>query len=624
MRSQKSVGRWLDARRREYWHLRQGGLAQLREHRRRMHAGTPMSRILQPAAPIPDWPLPKRAPRRTLRVGIIADDFTRLSLSYEWHQLVLKPNSWRKQLETNPIDLLFIESAWHGNNDAWQYHLTGASAPLPAVIELVEHCRRDAIPTVFWNKEDPAHFEDFIDTAKLCDWVFTTDVNRIDDYRERLGHDRVGLMAFGVQDLLCNPTFAGPGTHNRGIAFAGTYFAHKFADRREQMTMLFDAALQVADEQHSFDIYSRFMGNDDRYQFPEPYAAHVVGSLSYQQMLAAYRSYKVFLNVNSVTDSPTMCARRVLEITACGTAVVTSPTPAISWYLGDDGAAQVASTDQAERAIRELVEDDEARLRMTHLGQRRLWAEHTFSRRVDDLLGKVGLNQYVTSSPTVSAIISTNRPGQFEHVVDYLAAQRGIKVQALFGAHGWQPTDAQLAQARERGVHLQVVPLEDRWTLGECLNALKQRADGDLVTKMDDDDLYGANYLADLWAAHQFSGADVLGKSGRYVYLQARDVTVYVKGSGQHRFVPFVAGPTLTMTREIAQNVDFQARTTGEDTQYLKDAMAKGASVYATDPFNFVQWRAGDTALHTWQVADAEFGHAIEVSRGVPRDRIMV
>ena len=42
-------------------------------------------------------------------------------------------------------------------------------------------------------------------------------------------------------------------------------------------------------------------------------------------MLAAYTSYKVFLNVNSVTHSPTMCARRLFELSAAQTAVVTAP-----------------------------------------------------------------------------------------------------------------------------------------------------------------------------------------------------------------------------------------------------------------------------------------------------------
>ncbi|MEK8227730.1 hypothetical protein NKG05_18920 [Oerskovia sp. M15] len=95
---------------------------------------------------------------------------------------------------------------------AWQYHLTGTSAPRPAFIELVTFCREQGIPTVFWNKEDPVHFEDFLESAALFDRVCTTDVNRVPDYVERLGHDRVSVLPFAAQPAIHNPVRS----HGRG------------------------------------------------------------------------------------------------------------------------------------------------------------------------------------------------------------------------------------------------------------------------------------------------------------------------------------------------------------------------------------------------------------------------
>src|SRR5699024_11708816 len=98
---------------------------------------------------------------------------------------------WKEELRAEPIDLLLVESAWAGNHGAWQYQLTGSQAPRKELVELVEFCQQQSVPTVFWNKEDPAHFDDFIDTAKLFEVVFTTDVTLLPKYREVLGHDRV-------------------------------------------------------------------------------------------------------------------------------------------------------------------------------------------------------------------------------------------------------------------------------------------------------------------------------------------------------------------------------------------------------------------------------------------------
>lgn len=206
------------------WHLRTGGPTQLAEHlRRRRRKNWRPARLFAVRGGGRDfapWRWPDAAPRRTLRVGIIADPFTLASFRYEWEQVPLTPSGWQRQLDG--LDLVLVESAWAGNDKAWQYHLTGPTAPRPAVIELAAGCRERGIPTVFWNKEDPTHFEDFLDTARLFDHVFTTDAECVPAYRERLGHDRVGVLPFAVPDRVTNPVRASREHQPLDVAFAGT------------------------------------------------------------------------------------------------------------------------------------------------------------------------------------------------------------------------------------------------------------------------------------------------------------------------------------------------------------------------------------------------------------------
>ncbi|GAA1731048.1 glycosyltransferase [Isoptericola hypogeus] len=597
--------------RKALWHLRHGGVPQLRTflRRRRVLGDQPRGagRMTRRGLTFDRWVLPERPPARTVRVGVILDDFSRLAFGYEWEQVLLEPSSWREQLDG--LDLLFVESAWHGNGGAWRYHLTGPSAPRPALVELVAACRERGIPTVFWNKEDPVHFEDFVATAALFDHVRTTDVGRLDAYRTLLGHDRVGVLPFGAQPAIHNPVRTHGGGPGRDVAFAGTWFAHRYPERREQAHMLLGGAVDASPWMAAgLEIFSRFRGQGDRYEFPEPYAAYVVGSLDYAQMLTAYRDYKAFLNVNSVVDSPSMCARRIFEITACGTPVVTAPSAATGEFFGGDEVFAVATRAEATDTLRALVRSPALRDRAVHLGQRRIWREHTYGARAQRVLHDVGLaSSAEVPRPRVTALVSTRRPHRLDDVLRTVGGQEGLAVQLALLTHGFDVDDeADLrVRAKEAGVEELVLLRADADVpLGGCLNRLVDAADGDVVAKLDDDDLYGPQYLSDQLYALDYSGADVVGKQAHYMYLEGHDVTLLRFADREHRFTDFVMGPTIVARRDTAAAVRFADTSTGEDTAFLRGVVAAGARVYSADRFNFVQVRSGG-GRHTWTVTDA-------------------
>lgn len=626
------AGRW----RRGLWHLRTGGVAGFRRWRTRQRpagsrprgvVGRPLPGGLTfPELPVPDAPLR----RHGLRVAVVLDDFSRLALAYEWQQVVVGPADWRAVLEADPVDLLFVESAWHGNGDAWEYHLAGPSAPRAALVELVAWCRSRGIPTVFWNKEDPTHYGDFLATARLFDHVFTTDADRLPDYRRDLGHDRVGVLPFAAQPALHNPVRHGGGHAERDIAFAGTYFHHRHADRRRQLDLLLGAALRAGAGGRlatGLEIFSRQLGGDERYQFPEPYASRVVGSLSYAEMLTAYRAYKVFLNVNTVVGSPTMCARRVFEVAASGTPVVSTPSRAIGAVFAPDEVAQVSVPDDAEWLLRALTRNGELRDRMAQRAQRRIWAGHTCSHRVDEVLRAAGLAASASSGDrrAVSALVSTRRPGQLDHVLRALGAQLDVDLQVVLLTHGFRVDAADLrGRAAEAGLaELELLDAPAEVPLGECLNRLVNAADGPVVAKIDDDDRYGPHYLVDQIAALDYSGADVVGKQAHYLHLTASGATLLRFPERELRFTDFVMGPTIVARRELARAVPFPALPRGEDTGFLRAVVAGGARVFSSDRFNFVQVRSGGG--HAWDVSDAELLATGDVQWfGVPDAHVMV
>lgn len=595
------------------WHLRHGGPSGLRRWRARRRQGLVPRRLWQADASgvaVRPWPLPDRPPARPLRVAVVLDDFSRLALGYEWQQVEPAPGTWREDLDRAPVDLLFVESAWAGNGGAWRHMLTGPAAPAQPLRDLVAHCAARAIPTVFWNKEDPAHFDDFLATAALFDHVLTTDEGRVAAYRSALGHDRVGVLGFAAQPAIHNPVR----THGDGpqgdVAFAGTWYAHKYPERREQLETLLGAAIDASPRMaRGLDVFSRELGGDARYQFPAPFDAHVRGSLDYPRMLTAYREYKVFLNASSVVDSPTMCARRVFEISACGTPVVTVPTPAISAVFPGDEVLQVRDRAEAAHVLRALVASPELRDRATHRARRRIMRGHTYGHRVADVLAAAGVaDPAPLQDPEVSALVATMRPHLLDGVLATLAAQQGVRVQPVVLCHGWR-ADPQAVGATARAAGLGDVTLLHAPAdvpLGECLNLLAGAADAGLVAKIDDDDVYGPHYLADLVDALRFSGADVVGKQAHHVHLADLDALVLRFPDREHRFTDRVMGPTILTRRDVVAAVPFPALPRGEDTAFVDAVVRSGARVYAADRFGFVQVRRAGAAGHTWPAGSAE------------------
>lgn len=600
--------------RKALWHLRQGGVPQLRDwyRRHRVSSGPVRSaqgQQLRNGLSFPAYEYPATAPRRgDLTVGVILDDFSAKAFAYEWNVVFLEKDSWLQQLQDQAIDFVFIESAWKGNSGSWQYQLTGPNGPKPEVLSLLRWCKENGVPTVFWNKEDPPHFEDFLPAAREFDFVFTSDENKIPAYFEALGHDRVAVLPFAAQPAIHNPVRPANGRHARDVAFAGMYFAHKYPERRAQMQLLLDGAIAgSAKFKNGLDIFSRQLGGDPDYQFPDPYDTHVVGSLSYDQMLTAYKAYKVFLNVNSVVDSPSMCARRIFEITAAGTPVVTTPSPALPRFFPENEVHSVANTQQASDVIRALLRSPELNDRSVHLAQRRIWAEHTYAHRAEQVLAAALPSKARPVQPeSVSALVSTIRPQQLDHVFATLASQRGVDVELVLLTHGFTPDATEIAGLQEKhGVSkLTLLEAPQSLSLGACLNLCVASAKGAVLTKMDDDDYYGPDYLRDQLNALRYSGADVVGKLAHFMYIASRNAAVYRFGHMEHRFSHMVMGPTIMAKRAVFERHPFEEKNRGEDTAFLTAVTEAGGKIYSADRYNYYQLRGG--AGHTWNASDDE------------------
>ena len=575
--------------------------------------------------PTVDIPALKTPPTRSEGAPVVAailDTFTEYCLRYEADLVLLTPKQWKRQLERAQPTFLLVESAWSGNNGEWRYLFTNyKSRDVNPLRDLVKHCREHGLTTVFWNKEDPPNFDVFIDVAKEFDFVFTTDADCVPKYKEICGHDRVYLMAFACQPRLHNPC-RDKSWPRYPVCFAGSWM-EKYSERRRSLDDLLEPALAFG--LHIFDRNFKVTGYDSRYRFPDRYQSAIKGSLDYEHMLTAYRCYDVMMNVNTVTDSPTMFSRRVFESLACGTPVISTDSVGLRAMVA--GYVRITRSSQDTTShLQELLSDEERRMREAHLGYRHVHTHHTYRHRMKEVFLEVGVKSKDSArQPSVSVVIATCRPNNVKLAIENYSNQVYGEKELLLVLNN-AVFDEESIETKTKDLHnVRIIQIDESATLGESLNRGVEEASGDYIAKMDDDDYYGENYLLDMMLAANFSEAEILGKGTYFVHMKSKNVMGLRIVGRQHEFTDFVAGATLTARRDVLREIPFPDRTKGEDSNLLKEASKAGCRIYSADVYNFLAVREVEHSKHTWTIEDSDFlKNCRSLQSGLEWERVMI
>ncbi len=203
-----------------------------------------------------------------------------------------------------------------------------------------------------------------------------------------------------------------------------------------------------------------------------------------------------------------------------------------------------------------------------------------------------------TAQPAVSIVMATKRPDMLEHALTQVRQQRGVdRLELVLAPHGFDPGHLSDVQSDVLD-DVQVVPQPESVVFGDVLNAAVAAATGDVVLKMDDDDWYAPDFVADLLRARAYSGADLVGTADEFYYLADRDLTVQRRHPGEF-YTQWVAGGTLMLDRSLLREVGGFAPVAKHVDRHLLDALlAVGATIYRTHGLGYVLRRG--SAGHTY------------------------
>lgn len=556
------------------------------------------------------------------QIATITDTFTAGCLDPEARLIRVGKKTWKEEIADKDLYAFFAESAWRGNDEAWSFAMSKPEKWGQELHALIASCKERGIPTVFWNKEDPVNFDTFKEVAGWFDHIFTTDASCVPAYRALTGDDRAYSMMFAAQSTLHNPISV---TKRKArVAFTGSWRGDKYPRRAEWLDMLLTPAL----ERDVLDIYDRFAGETENTDliFPDKFQHALRGGLEYNDLVEqVYKTYQIFVNVNSVEGSETMLARRAFEIIGCGAPLISSRSDAIEKVFGDL-VLMPSSQQETGDMIDRLLGDQMYRDTLSTQGVRHVHGQHTYRHRLEEMAERIGKPFVRRGARKVSVLCCSKRPEFLDTVGSQIRAQRDVETETIFVMHNNDMSEDQVAQALHGVSNLKIIRNHEDHFLAHGLNRAMDIAEGDTFAKWDDDDLYGANYLQDALLAFDYAPQTALvGKNSYFTYIQNLDKT-YLRFPGRtYRETNLVHGGTMVWDRKKTEDIGFSAVRQGTDTRFLKKIMERRLPILSTDQFNFVHMRHADPDQHTWKISDADFVKKAEfVHKGRPHQGIFI
>ncbi|WP_434797420.1 glycosyltransferase [Terrisporobacter vanillatitrophus] len=255
-------------------------------------------------------------------IGIVTDEFMYNYYKDSVSLIYISSLKYKEIIENNKIDMFLFVTCWRGMEDNdWR----GRRKQESIISKITRLCKSKNIPTLFQSIEDPSNYNIFINIAKEFDYIFTTDKDKIEDYKNDCNNENVYLSMFGVNPLFHNPIGIKNNKKLKEVLFAGSWMT-KYPHRCNDMKKIFDGVLSSNRE---LNIIDRNF-NENAYFYPKEYIPYTSPAINHKDLQKIHKLYDWIVNVNSIKYSPTMCAMRCYEAQALGNAIISNYSIAVN------------------------------------------------------------------------------------------------------------------------------------------------------------------------------------------------------------------------------------------------------------------------------------------------------
>lgn len=518
---------------------------------------------------------------------------------------------WHSQLQAGCFDFLLLEPVWTASGGDWRYACPRGGDRNDELRLLLKHCRTIGLPTVLWFREDPSNYEDFAWLVELVDRAYGVS----EEVAERIAQDfprsSAGTLPPAVQPAIDNPlrTYAleeaAPWFADR-VLFDGWWELARQRSTRDAIASLKARGLLVCES--AWDFGGVRLGD-----IPD-FASSVVGCVDRPGKAVVNKLVAAEVFARDRFRLPWQREQAMMRAIACGSLVgslVGSPGEVrglpVAWHGNEAGMLPW---------LDEIKRNPLSAMKLSHRACRDLLNSHTVAHRLNQIADDLGLRERTGSRPaTVAMILVTMRPQMLEHCLERYRSDNYADKELVVVLHG----DYDLATAQKMvrpDEQIRFMKVGGERSLGACLNRAIDATDADYWAKVDDDDIYGPNYLTDLMLGRQFVDYSVAGKPPMFAYREKSDSLYFDPVWGakanlwhdpEEASAALVAGGTLVGKRQLLDDVRFcERRRGGSDSDFIRRCYESGYGLAALDGFNFVRYRSASEGFHTWTMDESD------------------
>lgn len=260
----------------------------------------------------------------------------------------------------------------------------GTGVGIVAFDVMIQVCDEENVGLIFWAIEDPVEFTTTLKFAKASCLTLSPSIECVNMYRKLGINSQLFLFA-------CNPEHHKQGEYRPDLDYDMCLYARCYTDhpvRNRGYDIIIDASLDLIQQETArFRVYGNYWGSQFGINKLKGKVDLIGNDLPIDFIPSLCRSTKIILGVQCVDSSDTQTSSRTYEVLGCGGFHLTQWTNGIENLFKEGVHLVTAKTkDEAKEKMRYYWNHPEQRLKIARQGQEYVYKEHTFDKRVEDIL----------------------------------------------------------------------------------------------------------------------------------------------------------------------------------------------------------------------------------------------